>query len=348
VDAEVFAVWLRRQGHRVVRTPNSWWYDASFRVYQAFPFHWSIRPDPGELEQLLRGERAFALRCTTPLEASEGRVSYHAVCETRAYGLEMLDGSARNAVRNGLKQARVEPIPMDRIAEEGWALEADTCQRQGRKVPLTREAWRVRYRATAGLPGWEGWGALVGGRLAACAVCVRIDDWCEVLTQQSLSEYLGARVNNALTFVFTRSMLQRPEVKSVFYSLQSLDAPASVDDFKFRMGYAAKPVRQRVALHPWAERAMGPLAHRLVSRALRRNPGSRLLGKAVGMLRFYLDGKRPAESQVWPTCLATGSAALAREAYDHGGGAGARSRRQRPGSQPAPAPNASHGDGPVR
>lgn len=307
MNPEVFAEWLRRQHHRVIRTPSSWWYEASFRIFQAFPFHWSIRPQPGELEELLRAQHAIALRCTTPLDAPEGRVSYHVICEDRGYDLEGLDGRARNAVRNGMQRARVEPIPLERIAEEGWWLEVDTCRRQGREVPMSREAWRRRHLAAAGLPGFEGWGALVDGRLAACLLCVRIDEWCEVLAQQSLAEFLGARVNNALTFVFTRSVLRRPEVRSVFYTLQSLDAPPSVDDFKFHMGYTARPVRQRVVFHRWAERAIRPWTHRLVSGALQRKPTSRVLAKAEGMLRFYLQGKLPAASQEWPRCLLEGA-----------------------------------------
>jgi hypothetical protein len=324
VNPEVMAEWFRRQDHRVVRTASSWWYDAGARVYQAFPFHWSFRPLPDEAERLLRGVGGLALRFTTPLDAPEGRVSYHVVCDDRGYGLERLDGRARNAVRNGSQRARVEVVPLERLAEEGWALEVDTCRRQGRAVPWSRGAWRRRCLAAADLPGFEAWGALVEGRLAASLLAVRVDGWCEVLGQQSLSEYLAARVNNALTFGFTRAVLQRPGVASIFYSLQSLDAPPSVDDFKLRMGYRPAPVRQRVVLHPWARPFVGPWAPALVASALRRRPGSRVLAKAEGMLRFYVEGLAPAERQEWPACL--------ERAQPRAAEAGV------PGVRPAPAP----------
>jgi hypothetical protein len=303
VSPEVVAEWFRRQGHRVVRTPSSWWYEASARVLQAFPFHWAIRPQQGELDHLLRAERAIALRCTVPLDAPEGRVSYHIVCDDRGYALEKLDARARNAVRNGLHRAQVQPVPLERLAEEGWAIEADTCRRQGRHVPMSPVAWRQRYLAAAELPGFEGWGALVDGRLVASLLSVRVDSWCEVLAQQSLAEYLPMRINNALTYAFTRSMLDRPDLRAIFYTLQSLDAPASVDGFKLRMGYTARPLRQRVAFHPWAAPVLGPWAERLISAVRRRRPGSRSLRKGEGMLRFFLEGKLPAERQRWPACL---------------------------------------------
>ncbi len=306
VNPEVLAEWFERQGHRVVRTPTSWWYEASGRVYQAFPFHWSIRPPEDEVLGLLRTHRALALRYSTPLDAPEGRVSYHAICTDREYGARRLDSRARNAVKNGLSHARVERVPLERVAEEGWAIEVDTCRRQGRALPMTRERWRRRYLAAAALPGFEAWGALVQGRLVASMLCVRVDDWVEVLSQQSLAEFLTARVNNALTFTFTEDAVRRPGVRAVFYTLQSLDAPARVDEFKFRMGYLAAPLRQRVVVHPWALKAILPASHRLLRAALRLRPSSRWLAKAEGMLRFHEEGKLAAERQEWPEVLREG------------------------------------------
>lgn len=312
MNPEVFAEWLRRQGHRVERTASTWWYEASPHVYQAFPFHWVIRPAEEELTEFLRRRRALALRYSTPLDAPAGRVSYHVTCDDRGYGLKALKRSIRKAVCRGLARCRVERIPLERIASEGWALEAGTCRRQGREVPLSREAWRRRYLAAAELPGFEAWGALVDGRLGAALLCFQMDGWVELIAQQSLAEFFDARVNNALTFVVTEDALHRPEVRSVFYTLESLDAPASVDTFKFRMGFGARPLRQRVVFHPWAERAARPWAHRVVRAALRCHPTSRVLSKAEGMLRFHLQGSQPASEQEWPACLKTEGRGLAR------------------------------------
>ena len=55
MDAETFAEWLRRQGHRVVHTASCYWYDAGPQVYQAFPYHWIIDPVEDELIDSLPG-----------------------------------------------------------------------------------------------------------------------------------------------------------------------------------------------------------------------------------------------------------------------------------------------------
>ncbi len=95
-------------------------------------------------------------------------------------------------------------------------------------------------------------------RLAAAVFFVQLDDCINLLFQQSLREYLPFRVNNALSFVVTQELINRPSVKLLHYGLHSLDAPSSVDKFKLSMGYSTRPVRQRVVFHPAVPRAAIP------------------------------------------------------------------------------------------
>lgn len=298
--AEVFAEWLRRQGYRVVRTASSWWYEHGPRVYQAFPLHWTIEPSEAELAGLLMRQRAIGLRYSTPAHAPVGKLCYHTVYEGADYTLSALSTHARRNVQHGLKCCTVEPVSLERMADEGWELLADTAERQGRRAAVEREAWRGRCLAARGLPGFEAWGALVEGKLAASLLAFQMGDCYELLYQQSRRQYLRTHANNALCFVVTQMAIRRPGVRSVFYGLYSLDAPASVDEFKFRMGYVAKPVRQRVVFHPWLAPLFNRTSHALVRALLARRPGHPVLAKAEGMIRFYLEGRRPVEEQELP------------------------------------------------
>jgi hypothetical protein len=219
------------------------------------------------------------------------------------YKLENLDRRSKQNIRTGLKNCEVEPISLKRLAEDGWSLEMDTANRQGRHLAACEETWRRRCLAAEDLPGFEAWGALIEGRLVASLLTFQMEDWCELISQQCHRDCLNARVNNALAFVVTQTMINRTGIRAIFYTLQSLDAPPSVDEFKFRMGYRAKPVRQRVAFHPWFDRCACNLTHAITAELLRRNPGSRRLAKAEGMLRFYLQGKRPLHEQDLPQYL---------------------------------------------
>jgi hypothetical protein len=302
-SVETFACWLERQGRRVVRTESSCWHSEGVRALQAFPYHWTIEPGERELVELLWKQRAVCLRYSAPICSPLGCVSYHVVREGPGYDLQSLGKWARKNVRRGLRNCCVEAISFDRLAEEGWALQCDTLKRQQRRLRVTAEDWRVRCLAAKDLPGFEAWAAMVSRRLAASVITFRMDDCVYLLSQQCHHEFLTAHVNNSLSFRVTQEMLRRSGVRSVFYSLHSLDASASMDEFKFRMGYAARVVRQRVLFHPVLERLANPSVHALVRAARVLIPGHPVLAKAEGLLRFRLQGKRPLSQQDYPASL---------------------------------------------
>ncbi|HUO24466.1 MAG TPA: hypothetical protein VMU61_02295 [Candidatus Aquilonibacter sp.] len=291
MNVEIYSEWLRRQGQTVLRSPSSYWHSAGFGVCQAFPYHWLIQPPAEELRELMAGARVAALRYSLPAGGPGGNPSYHVIYQADDYGLESLRSWARKNVRRGLRQCEVTPISFARYVEEGWELRLDTLARQGRRVQESQRDWRRRYLAAAELPGFEVWGAMVQGRLAATLVVFQLDNWFYLLYQQCHSGYLREHVNNALSFTVTRNLVGRPATRGVFYGMQSLDAPSSVDEFKLRMGYEARPVRQSVAFHP----VLALLANRFSQQALRAakglRPGSRWLAKTEGLLRLHLAEK---------------------------------------------------------
>ncbi|KJS32443.1 MAG: hypothetical protein VR64_06885 [Desulfatitalea sp. BRH_c12] len=306
MNADIFAEWLSRQGYKVIRTRSSYWYEASVHVYQAFPYHWTITPAPPELLVLFRDHLALALRYSTPLDQPEGCISYHVIYDRQDYSLACLDRRSRQNINKGLKNCTVAPLPFDRLAREGWLLESDTHLRQARYVADLHAKWHGKCSALADLPGFEAWGAFVGGRLAASLLTFTMGDCCEMIFQHCHRDYLKDRVNNALTFEVTRTMITRPNIRTIFYALHSLDAPESVDEFKFRMGFYAKPVRQRVLFNPIVAPLANGLLHQIFILLLRRKAGSNFLAKAEGMLRFYQQGKRTLSHQQWPRCLDAG------------------------------------------
>jgi hypothetical protein len=292
MNAEVYSEWLCRQGHTVVRTPSSHWHSQGLRVYQSFPYHRLIEPHGDELREFMSQRRAVALRYSMPAAAPGGVGSYHAVYTSADYGFETLSAWARKNVRRGLRLSEVSPISFRRYVEQGWELRADTLARQGRRTGESREGWQKRYALAADLPGFEVWAAEVRGKLAATLVVFQMEGWYYMLYQQCHREYLREHVNNALSFTVTRHLAARAGFGGIFYGMQSLDAPSSVDEFKFRMGYVARPVRQRAVFHPWLAGLVHPLTNRVVQWLAAVRPSSHVLAKAGGMLRAGVAEKR--------------------------------------------------------
>jgi hypothetical protein len=116
---------------------------------------------------------------------------------------------------------------------------------------------------------------------------------------------LNDHVNNALFYSVSCNLLARDNVEGIFFTVQALDAPPTVDDFKLRMGLKAKPVRQRVDFHPWLRTFVTPTTHKMLANLLQHDSESPWIAKAEGMLRFYVEGKQPFTCQHWPDCLMT-------------------------------------------
>ena len=302
MNEDIFAEWMRRHGHRVYRTKSSYWYSAGPGVLQAFPYHWQIRPSEQELNQLMLTKGVICLRYSTPLEAQQGMISYHVIL-CPPYALENLRSQARNGVKRGLDFSVVERIPMERLATEGWRLQHDTLERQGRLDSMTEHDWRRMCMAADGLEGFEAWASIVDGELAATILTARIGDTCYVPFAQSQTKYMNKHVNNALFYTACRDMLAREGVNQIFFTLHSLDAPSSVDEFKFRMSFQPIPVRQRVVFNPLLGPLVNKTSHAMLARLHEQKPNINLISKAEGMMRFTLTGRLPLHEQPWPECL---------------------------------------------
>ena len=302
MNAETFAEWMRRQGHAVYRTASSYWYEAGPRVLQAFPYHWVVAPSRKEIRDLMLGHGIVALRYSAPLDSPDGMVSYHVVLRP-PYKLEALKPQTRNGVKRGLNHFKIERISFERLATEGWNLQQDTLARQERLRSMSQKEWERLCRSAEDLEGFEVWAAVAGSELAAAMIICRIDDVFNVPYAMSHSRFLGDHVNNAIFYCVSCEMLSRDNMSSVFFTVQSLDAPANVDEFKFRMGYESKPVRQHVDFHP----LLAPFATASTlagtRKLLQRDPSNPLLAKAEGMLRFHVEGMRPLAEQCWPECV---------------------------------------------
>jgi hypothetical protein len=303
MNAKIFAEWQRRQGHKVLRTASSYWAEVGPCVYQAFPYHWLLSPAEEELNVFLRREKAIALRYSTSLNAGAGCISYHVVYEGSKYSLQDLPKKARYDVKKGLSVASVEPISFSRLAADGWDLRRETLARQKRSGAETKSWWQKLCLSAEDLPGFEAWGALVQGKLVAALLAFSCEDTFSILYHQSLTEYLPLGVNNALAYGVTVNVLERSEPLRIFYGLHSLDAPASVDQFKFRMQYKAKAVRQRVEFHPIVRPFVSETSYSILRMGQRLFPGKASLAKAEGLFRFYLQGKEPLARQPKPEPL---------------------------------------------
>ncbi len=290
-DAKAYAEFMRAIGHRVIQTRSAYWYNASRFFYLSAPPHRLYDPSADELRPVLRQLPCLGVRFAAPVEG-KGKLSYQIVCDERRYGLEALSANSRSKVRRGLKRCVVTPVPFEVIATSGRRAQADTVSRQGRDSAQDGAAWERYWRAAAATPGMEGWGAWCGDDLAAFLVTVTFEDSVEFLVARSRTDQLSAYPNNALIFQVAEEMLVRRGVAEITFGLESLEPVGPLDEFKFSMGFRARPVRQRIVFHPLVGALLRQAPVRMVFRRWSDRHGAQAVfwRKAAGLLRFAEEG----------------------------------------------------------
>lgn len=283
MSAEGMAKFFEALGHRVIRTPSTYWYDVYRRFYLGFPHHRLLDLPDEELSQVFRRLPAGVRYFAPP--SAPGRASYALVMRDRGYDLDRLSANTRSKVRRGLARCQVERLTPAFVQAHGREINDDTLRRTRMQE---RYPWDVYWDAAAQSDCVEVWGAKIEGALAAYLVAVRADRGCELLIARSHSETLKYYPNNALLFTVVRDMLARPDVDEVFFGVESLDAAAEGTElFKLSMGFAKSPIRQRIVLHPLLRPA---LRNSLVVRALaamaQRRPDNELWRKLHGLAVF--------------------------------------------------------------
>lgn len=263
------------------------WYDANRLFFMAAPPHRIFAPSPDELATVWRQTRCLGVRFAAPLEGP-GKLSYQLSCSDSAYALEKLSANTRSKVRRGLKRCEVRPTDLAVIRDAGRKAHADTTARQGRDGSLAGDGWDRFFNAANGAPGFEGWGAWVDDQLAAFLVTVTFEDAVEFMLARSSDDTLGAYPNNALIYSVTEEMLVRRGAPEITFGLESLEPVDALDQFKFSMGYEAKPLRQRIVFHPLVAPMLRVAAVRGLARRWTESRAEHgvFWRKAAGILRF--------------------------------------------------------------
>jgi len=298
-----FVKWYELQGYNVIKSNSSYWIELGFMFYQSIPFNLIISPSNEELEHIISETAAVGLRFSSPVDSSEGYISYHVLYEGNKYELNSLSKKARYDVKKALKVCKIEPINFDNLLYEGWRLRKQTLIRQNRRLSESYSKWKLMCLAAKVLDGFEAWGAKIGDELVASLLSFKLYDTCLILYQQSSTRHLHIGVNNALTFVFTHEILSRGNINKVFYGLHSLDAADSVDRFKIRMNYYPKIIKQRIYVNKrysflFKEKNLKIVS--LINKLILKNTN---LKKLQGLIYFYLEGKKPIDHQSWPSLL---------------------------------------------
>jgi hypothetical protein len=287
---EIFSKFLKRQGYRVIKTDCCYWYNAQPGFFFYFPYHRLISPTKEEYNTLFLKKFCIGMRFFTDVK-DYGKESYLIICSDKNYDITSVDAKyARRQTRRGLENFEIKELDFNSLASKGLRANYDTLSRQGRNPDKwNKKRWYQYCSAAYGLDGFEAWGAFQQDQLAAFIVGFQMEDHFTILHHSSVTEYLRQYPNNALVFYLTKLKLNTPGVNHVFYGPESLDAPDSLDQFKFRMGFTKKQMKQRVVFSPILKPFANSITYKLVQTFSNIKPSSDTWRKLGGIIQFYLE-----------------------------------------------------------
>jgi hypothetical protein len=242
---------LRGIGTSVIRLDTGIWQSMDFRVFQ--PVRMNGPMDVSESTRKALWDRgSLFLRYPAPPD-SFGIPSFIHLLDDKNYDLETLASSQRRRdIRRSFKLCVVGQIPIKELVGIGLELIPDTMLRQGLHwEPKITKQWEKYFLLASENPLFEAWAAFDGNRLGAYRVDMsyRGGYFAQVIFNRADS--LRFKVMDAMTFVSTREVIQRPEVEFISMGIRGRFAHIpSLEKFKESMGYKRLEIRERVEVCP--------------------------------------------------------------------------------------------------
>ena len=236
-----------QMGHKIIKSPSSWWYEVQPGILFALPYYKQITPNKDEIDDLIKTAHLSAIRYPTTLN-NLGFLSTVAINCNRDYDFAHLHPKARNQTKRGLENCQIMPIDFNQLQREGLQLNIETSIRQGRDSQNSSKDYWDKFCLTASqTKGIHAWGSFYKNKLASFLVAVETENnWIEWIINHSSTSCRKYYSNNALAFVVGQHYLRERGVNGICYGLGSLEETDSLDHFKIRMGWTNLPIKQRL------------------------------------------------------------------------------------------------------
>ncbi len=293
VTAQEYVEGQHRLGARAYLEKDRGFWLVSERIgLERYPQTCCDPPSPRDLRALFWRSGCLVASYVLPTDDAHPANSLLYVCQDRGYRLEGLSSPARRDARRALRAFRCEFLDPDVLLARGARAYCDTRARVGLSDG-TEQHFRGRIASLIAGSGHRFVGAWRGGELAAFMYLQMVDDWVEIAAYAA-NEHLRCCPNNGLVHFVLDYCLAQGHFREVVYglsSIQEVGRGTSLDYFKKKVGFEARPVHRAFAFHPLARPLINPLTNWAVRRCLRFFPRSRILRKASGLLANSVEKK---------------------------------------------------------
>ena len=298
ITAREYVEALRRQGKKAfLEKDGVLWQESERFAMERQPDFCLDVPQPREVRSLLRRCRCLVATCIVPADSAHPANAWLYVCEDRGYTLEGLGSPARRNARRACREFRFDFIDPAALLLHGTRPFCDTRTRVGLSDG-TPQLFQKYAAALIANPGYKFVGAWRGDQLAAFLWMLLVNDWATI-GAYAANEHLRYCPNNGLLHFALDYCLTQGRCRVVSYGLSSIQAGenvATLDFFKKKVGFEARPVHRDFLFHPLLRPLVNPLSYWLLQRFVRIWPRNRLLRKGLGLAAIQLGYHKPLPS----------------------------------------------------
>ena len=290
ITAQEYVAILQRRGKRaILEKDRVFWHEYQRFALERLPLFCVDVPSPRTVRSLLWRSRSLVATYVLSADDVHPANALHYLCENRNYSLETLASPARRDARRALRAFRYEFIDAATLLAHGARAFCDTRTRVGLSDG-TLQVFQDYIGMLSLNPACKFVGAWCGERLAAYLWMSLVDDWAAIAAYAA-NEDLRSCPNNGLIHFALDYCLTQGRCSLVTYgltSIQEVNRTVTLDYFKKKVGFEARPVYRAFVYHPLLRPLVNPLTYWILRRCSRLFPHSPTLRKAAGLLATSL------------------------------------------------------------
>ncbi len=261
IGLEEYLAALDREGVAVTRgSRRTFWQCAELSTIERHPSFCVDVPTASEIRRIFWKKWPAVVTYILAPDDSHPPNAWLYVCEDKSYELEKLGTQARRNVRRALRRFRFEPLALEVLREKGEPVYCETRTRIGLSDGTSRN-FQSLCDSVGKNPAYRILGAWAGEDMAAFLLAHCIEDWLD-FSVYAANEHLNSCPNEGLIYHLMQQFLTQGNGRVVSYGLSSIqeaDNVLTLDYFKKKVGFEARPVHRVFLFHPllrpWSTRS---------------------------------------------------------------------------------------------
>lgn len=284
---------LRKDGHNIIyEGGDHYWINYESKSSARGPAFILDEPTKEEISKVFDKLKPLVLTYNVLPRSQDDSNSFLYITTDREYSLEKIDKNARRFTRIAQRNLDIKFTDWDNILSNGFQAYSDTRNRNGLSDGKIDNFKRI-FTECKNNNAFKTIAAFEPGtnRIYAFLKMIVVDNWVEITSSYSESDYLNLCPNNGMFNAALEFYLAGGKADVVSYGVSSIQKDSKKEglhNFKVRVGFEAKPVQRIFIVNPKYKFLFNGFTHKTSRILLKIFPSNRQLKKIDGVMNLIL------------------------------------------------------------